>query len=143
MNQPSKAQREFAGSLLARERLGESVEERAAAAVRVYERLTLCLSPLVGATGVRALFARSIVLTTAEFPFFAGTNFERPEAALSSLHASLRGQQPDAVLHGAAALFGALLALLETYVGERLTAQVLRSAWPDLDDETPPKEAKR
>ena len=141
MNQSSKTRREFAGGLLAREQLGESVEERAAAAVRVYERLMLCLSPLVGASGVRALFARSVVLTTAEYPFFAGANFERPEAAVTTLQASLRGQHPEAVLHGAAALFGALITLLETYVGERVTAQVLRSAWPDLA-EMPPKEAK-
>jgi hypothetical protein len=139
MNPPSAAKRELASRLLARERHGENSEERAAAAGRVYEKLFLCLAPLVGGTGVRALFVRSIKLATAEFPFLGGVAVEPREAAVSTLVASLQGQQPDAVMHGAAALFGAFLTLLMTYVGERLTAQVLRSAWPDID-ETPSKE---
>ena len=58
---------------------------------------------------------------------------ERPEAAADTLHAALlQGQRPDAILQGAAALFAAFLTLLANYVGERLTSQVLRSAWPHL-----------
>lgn len=141
MNQASRAQRELASRLLARERLGESSEERAAAAASVYEKLYLCLAPLVGGTGVRALFARSVTLTTAEFPFLGGVTVEQPEAAATTLRASMQGQRPDAVIESAAALFGAFLALLTTYVGERLTAQVLRGAWPEIG-ETLSKETK-
>ena len=123
--------------MLAHEQPGESPEARAAAAARVYEKLTVCLSPLVGATGVRALFARSIALTSAGFPFLAAVSVEPPEAGVNTLRASLQGQTADAVLAGAAALFGAFLSLLATYVGERLTAQVLRTAWPELAETFP------
>ena len=132
INLQNKAQRDFASRLLTAERPGESAEERAAAAGRVYEKIFLCLTPLVGATGVRALFVRSLVLTIPEFPFLGGVLVEQPEAGVKTLRASLQGQKPDAVLHGAAALFGAFLALLATYVGQRLTAQILRTAWPEL-----------
>lgn len=44
----------------------------------------------------------------------------------------MKVSKPDAVLQGAAALFGALLALLATYLGQRLTAQILRTEWPEL-----------
>ena len=132
MNQPSSPQREFASRLLERERPGESAEERAAAAGRVYEKLSLCLAPLVGSTGVRALLARSLILMSGEFPFLSGASFEHPEGAADRLRTSLQGQRPDDALRAAAALFGSFLTLLATYVGERLTAQILRTAWPDL-----------
>lgn len=132
MSPPSAAHRELATGLLARERHGETSEERAAAVGRVYDKLYLCLSPLVGASGVRALFARSLHLTTPQFLYLAGVTVEQPESAANALRASLQGQRPDAILEGAAALFGAFLSLLATHIGERLTAQLLRGAWPDL-----------
>ena len=132
MDQQNKAQRAFASRLLAAERPGASAGDHAAAAARVYEKISLCLAPLVGATGVRALFVRSLVLTIPEYPFLGGVLVEQPEAGVNTLRASLQGQKPDAVLQSAAALFGTFLTLLSTYVGDRLTAQVLRTAWPDL-----------
>ena len=139
MSQRSGAQRDLARRLLLREQRGDGPDEPAAAAGRVHTKLQLCLAPLVGAAGVRALFARSLAQTTPEFPFLAAVALEPPEAALESLTAALQGTHPAAVLNGAAALFGAFLTLLATFVGERLTAQVLSVAWPD-DGETFAKE---
>ena len=106
----------------------------AAAAIRVYEKLYLSLAPLVGATGFRALFARSIKLTTPEFPFLGDFHGGQPEATANGLRLCLQGQAPEAIRHGAAALFGAFLVLLATHIGGRLAAQVLRSIWPDTGE---------
>ena len=140
MNPARKARRAFASRLIESYCDGEEPSERAAAAACVYERLSLCLTPLVGARGVRALFTRSVALTTGEFPFLAGVDAEQ-SVAVDTLRAALQGQEAEAILHGATALFGAFLWLLATYVGEQLTAQVLRSAWPEIG-EMPPKETK-
>ena len=42
----------------------------------------------------------------------------------------------------AAALFGTFLELMTTFIGERLTVLVLRSAWPTIED-TAPTETKK
>jgi hypothetical protein len=34
----------------------------------------------------------------------------------------------------AAALFGTFFTLMTTFIGERLTTQVLRSAWPTIEE---------
>ena len=125
---------DLADRLLARERTGEGAEEGAAAAIRVYEKLYLSLAPLVGATGFRALFARSVKLTTPEFPFLGGFHAGQPEATANGLRLSLQGQAPEAIRDGAVALFGAFFALLATHIGGRLTAQVIMSVWPDTGE---------
>lgn len=128
------AQRELATQLLAQEQQGDSAQERAAAAARVYEKLQLHLAPLVGGTGFRALFARSITLTAPRFPFLAGLTEVKPDDAAGALRACLQAETPEVVTEVAVSVFGAFLSLLATYVGERLTAQLLRAAWPSLGE---------
>ena len=108
-----------------------SAAERADAASRVYEKLLAQLSPLLGVNGVRALLGRSARLRKAEFAFLADpTVVESAER----LHAALRELAPDAASAAAEGLFGTFCALITTFIGERLTAEVLRTAWPPLDE---------
>jgi hypothetical protein len=116
-----------------------SAEEWATAAGRVYEKLHLELAPLVGSVGVQALFARSATLTLADFPGIGG------RAALESstkLREALRTLPPSVTEATAAALFAAFLALITTFIGERLTTEVLRRAWPKIEERAT-KEMKR
>src|SRR5207253_1438813 len=99
-----------------------------AGAGRVYDRLHEHLAHLVGEAGVDALFARSASLVQGEFAGLARSSiFERAAALRSLVHSEALAPEP------AIALFATFLSLLTTFIGERLTIQVLRSAWPTLE----------
>jgi len=104
---------------------------RADAAARVYEKLMAQLSPLLGIVGVQALLGRSARLRMADFAFLGDAavveSADRLRQALVSL-------EPDAISAAAEALFGTFCALITTFIGERLTTQVLRSAWPMVEE---------
>jgi hypothetical protein len=140
MGRPSATQVERAKRLLAHEGdVGRSSEECAAAAWRVYEKLNARLTPLLGSAGVQALFIRSAKLGQAEFGSLAEA--AGPEG-MKKLGASLQALAPTEATAVAAALFGIFLELTTTFIGERLTLLILRSAWPTIED-TAPRETKK
>lgn len=123
--------------MLAHEGAADSADEWATAAARVYDKLHAHLDPLLGVAGVQALLVRSAKLAHGEF---ACLEF----AALASstkLRESLQAQDVAVASGSAVALFDNFFALITAFIGERLTSQVLRSAWP-THDETEPGETK-
>ena len=94
------------------------------------------MGPLLGAAGVQALLVRSVKLTHAEFPFLEVDVLE----GSTKLRRSLQAQDPAVVTDAAAALFGTFFALISTFIGERLTTQVLRVAWPTIMNDMELKE---
>ncbi len=132
MNGPS-AHLETAKRLLAYEGAASSADECASAAGRVYDKLQDHLAPLLSSAGVEALFVRSVKLTHREFPFL--------EVALregsTKLRERLRAQDAAVAAESAEALFGTFFALVTTFIGERLTTQALRSAWPTIEEMAP------
>ena len=140
MSRPNARQRERANRLLASEGAPwSSSEECAAAAWRVYEKINARLAPLLGLAGVQALFARSARLTQAEVPSLA--EVATPEG-LTRLGPCLQALAPAVAADAAATLFGTFLELMTTFIGERLTVLVLRSAWPEIE-EMPTRETKK
>jgi hypothetical protein len=140
MSRPSRAQAERAKRLLANEGdSGRSSDECAAAAWLVYQKLNARLAPLLGSAGVQALFVRSAKLVRAEFPAFA--EIATPEG-LTNLGSCLQPLDPTVATEAAATLLGTFLELMTTFIGERLTVLVLRSAWPTID-ETVPMETRK
>jgi hypothetical protein len=121
---------ERARRLLAHQGGGGGAEDCAAAAGRVYDKLHAHLAPLVGASGVEALIARSMKLTHSEFPFLEVPIREGSTKLRECLHA----QEPALAAESAAALFGTFFALIARFIGERLTTQALRSAWPTIEE---------
>ena len=117
---------------------GPGVSERAAAALRVYERLFERLSPLIGVAGMRAILARSARLTRAEYPCFEAASVAS-EVVAERLHACLAELDEAEIADAAAALYGTLLGLLNSFIGKRLVWQVLRSAFPGVDESEPEK----
>lgn len=115
--------------------------ESATAAGRVYDKLLARLSPLVGDAGVQLLFMRSAKLMQGEFASLSDVSvFERSTKLRERLHAD----DPSIGTEAAAVFFGTFLALITTFIGERLTTQVLRSAWPTFTEaeETPSTDEK-
>ena len=135
-NRPSLAHMEWARRLLAHEGAAASVgaEKCAAAADSVYDKLYTHLTPLVGMAGVQALFVRSAKLAQGEFACLAEASFHENSAKLREC---LQAQDPAVATESAAALFGTFFALLTTFIGERLTTQALRSAWPTIEAMAP------
>jgi hypothetical protein len=111
---------------------GGSSEACAAAAGRVYEKLDAQFATLLGRAGVRALFARSAKLAQTELPSLADAldDSAKLSAHLQSLDAAVAGET-------AAVLFATFLDLIISLIGDRLTVQVLRSAWPAIDEMSP------
>jgi hypothetical protein len=134
MNRPRAAQIERAKRLLAAEGdSGASAAACAAAAGRVYDKLAAQLAPLLGLAGVEALFVRSAKLARADLvPAIEGATQRAAglRAFLGQLEASAAGE-------AAAALFATFLDLVITFIGDRLTVQVLRGAWPVIDTTAP------
>ena len=147
MKKPSPAELENATRLLAHEGAASGADGAvAAAAARVYDKLHAHLAPLVGTTGVQSLFVRSAKLTPDEFAGLADVSILEGSTKLRE-HWQAQGSTVDA--KAAAALFGNFLSLLTTFIGERLVTQVLRSAWPAIEEapeetpeEMPPREKK-
>jgi hypothetical protein len=129
---PSPAQLERARRLLAHEGGTGSAKQSTAAPGRVFDKLHAQLAPLVGVAGVHMLLVRSAKLAggelaqVAELPIVEGAR---------KLRERLQGD--PAVAAEAAALFGTFLTLLTTFIGERLTTQVLLNAWPSIEDTAP------
>ena len=119
--------------MLAHEGAAGDVDEAATAAGRVYDKLDAHLAPLLGAAGVQALLARSAKLTQGEFSFLTVAG---PDGS-KKLRECLRAQDPAVATESAAALFGAFFTLLTTFIGERLTVQALRRAWPQIEEMSP------
>jgi hypothetical protein len=141
MKRPSPADEDTARRLLACEGgNGGTAEERIAAVGRVYEKLDLQFAPLVGSAGFQALLARSAKLLQGEFP---GLGKSAAVESSTSLRECLRAQDPETIAATAAGLFGAFLGLLKTFIGERLTTEVLRRAWPAIGNSAFKEEAKK
>jgi hypothetical protein len=123
---------------------GASAEESVAAAGRVYEKLAARLAPLLGAAGVQALFVRSAKLARDERAFLGGLApaIEGATGGPAGLGAYLRTLEPPAAAEAAALLFGTFLDLIITFIGDRLTVQVLQGAWPAIDDTAPRENPK-
>jgi hypothetical protein len=139
MSRPSATQVENVRRLLASEGAPwSSSEECAAAAWRVYEKLNARLAPLLGAAGVQELFVRSAKLAQADFASLAEV---ATAEGLTRLGSCLQGLDLAIAAEAAAALFGTFLELISSFIGERLTILVLRSAWPAIE-ETAPRETR-
>jgi hypothetical protein len=104
----------------------------AAATRRAYDDLVRVSTPLIGQVGVDALTGRALHLAQREYPWLAGPR-EPDEAAdpFTQVIALLKRQDPAVATAAAGAVFGTLTGLLVTFIGEPLTAGLLRKAWPE------------
>lgn len=113
---------------------GKDAPAIAAATARLWNELHLQLAPLVGIGGVRAIYARTLHLARAEFPWLADAReFDQRDLSFGGLKACLEKREAEE----AAAASGALLRhfgdLLSTLIGELLAESLLRAAWKGED----------
>jgi hypothetical protein len=107
-------------------------EALAAAARRAYDDLARVSAPLIGQVVVEALTGRALHLAQREYPWLAQTREpEQAERPFTEVIACLERQDPAVAIEAAGAVFATLTGLLVTFIGEPLTARLLRQAWPD------------
>ena len=103
----------------------------AAAARRAYDDLARASAPLIGQVGVDALTGRALHLAQREYPWLVHTR--EPEQAggpFAQVVFNLERQDPAVATEAAGAVFTTFTGLLVTFIGEPLTAGLLRQAWP-------------
>ena len=141
MTRTTAAHLDAATRLLTQEGAGAgSAQDRAIAAGRVYEKLFARLSPLIGDAGARALFARSVKLARADFPSLDeisagpfGRDLPAPEQDVVRCLGRLA---PEAASDAAIRVYATLIALMTTFIGERLVLRIIESAFPRTDERT-------
>ena len=103
----------------------------AAGAARACEQLCAHLARIVGETGIRALFDRSLIASRCEFPWLPSVERGAFEGRWSQLAAALAGHPPAAALEAAESVVATLVELLGRLVGDELTLRLLQELLPD------------
>jgi hypothetical protein len=98
-------------------------------AVRVCEKLRVCLIRFAGADGFTALLRRALALARAEVPALHGIT-EQADGSMEGLE-ELAADAPDAGIDAAVAITAHLLGLLVILIGEPLTVRLVGEAWPN------------
>jgi hypothetical protein len=113
----------------------------AAATQRLYDDLARVAVPLIGQVGVDALTGRALYLAQQQFAWLAQTREPiQWTGALGQIVFGLERQEPAVAREAGAAMFAILTELLVTFVGEPLTAGLLRTAWPEAFTDAPTEE---
>ena len=118
-------------------------EALAAAARRAYDDLARVSAPLIGQVGVDALTGRALHLVQREYPWLVRTREpEQGEGPFAQVIFCLERQDPGVATEAAGAVFATLTGLLVTFIGEPLTAGLLRKAWPEAVSDASAKETE-
>jgi hypothetical protein len=140
MARPTKSQAEAARRLLdlAGLRAGEP-DPQATAAAGIYDTLEQALGPVIGQASVRALFLRSVRLNSAEFPSFTEISSaisvsDGGESVAHRVSGSLRKLDPTEATRAATSLYTTMYALISNLIGEELVWQIIKGAFPALDE---------
>ena len=107
-------------------------EALAAAARRAYDDLARVSAPLIGQVGVDALTGRALHLAQREYPWLVhDARAGASGGPFAQVIVCLERQDPAVAIEAAGAVFATFTGLLVTFIGEPLTARLLRQAWPD------------
>ena len=99
----------------------------AAGAVRDWESIVTRLTPIIGESGFRVLFARSLHRARAEHAWLAREPASG-DAPFAMLRASLESQPPERATQGSRALMGHFQELLIALIGKDLVSRLLDPA---------------
>jgi hypothetical protein len=126
------AQRDLARWLLDEEMGdGRGSEALLEAADRVCRKLSGRLARLVTVVGYRALLGRAVHLSGSEFPFLRGVRARDTEdGCFDGLREKAEGVEPAMLRAALRTVFGSVIELLTTFIGEDLTTRLVRDVWP-------------
>jgi hypothetical protein len=111
-------------------------EALVAAVRRAYDDLARVSAPLIGQVGVDALTGRALHLAQRAHPWLVHTREpEQWKGPFDQMVFCLERQDPAIATEAAGAVFGTLMGLLVSWIGEPLAVGLLRQAWPNAFDE--------
>ncbi len=107
---------------------GDALEANEPVVLQVSEKLRRRLSMFAGAQGLRSLLSRALVLAKAEVPAVNGVRV-KPDGSLDGFRQIKDLVQAEAF---GIEILAQLLGLLSTFIGQRLTLNLLVHEWPDF-----------
>jgi hypothetical protein len=103
----------------------------AVAARLAYDDLARVSAPLIGKLGVDALTSRTLHLAQRDYPWLAQPHESKPaDGPFAQVIFGLERQDPAVATEAAGSVFAIFAGLLVNFIGEPLTASLLRKAWP-------------
>ncbi len=118
---------------------GDDTEALAEASMNMWREIAFQLGPIIGEGGVGSLYARSLHLTSARFPWLAAVQTglkgraQQTDWPFMDLRASLESHTPAEIGAASSAHLVAFIELLASLIGDSLTARLLRSLWADAN----------
>jgi hypothetical protein len=113
----------------------------ASAAERSYDDLVRVVAPLIGHVGTDSLTGRAMHLAAREHPCLVSTReLEQGARPFAHVVACVTQQDPAVAIAAVAAVLTTFTELLGTFIGEPLTARLLRKAWPGAFSNAAPEE---
>ena len=123
--------------------MAQHPEKVADAAINLWEQLAAQIIPIVGKGGFNSLYARSVFLTQSTFPWLAARSLSpQTDYRFAELKMSFEGQTPAQASEANSLLLITFTGILASLIGERLTTNILRSAWGDDASDWAGKEFK-
>ena len=111
------------------------------AGVDLWRQMAAQLILIIGSGGFDSLYARSLYLGRATYPWLgAGSAPSETDHAFSDLQTSLQMQSPTLARDANCLLLITFTDILASMIGERLTTRILDSAWATGAQDTPNKE---
>ena len=108
----------------------QHTEKVADTAITLWELMATQIISIVGKGGFNSLYARSVFLTQATFPWLGANSLPSPAGhPLAELKMSFEGQAPAQVREANSLLMITFTDILASLIGEQLTTGILSSAW--------------
>jgi hypothetical protein len=127
MTLATPALRALAKLLIAEER----EEDAILASFQACDRLGRTLTKVVGPAGFRSLLSRAVVLAKTEVPALISVSV-LPNGTLGGHMVGNDRSEKEQLTSGASILLAQLLGLLNAFIGESLTMQLVKEAWPQV-----------
>ncbi len=105
-------------------------------AARVCAKLGAVLSKLAGPAGSHSLLSRALALARTEAPGLAAV-MVMPDGKLQGFEEMNSEKEQEELKIGGVILVVQLLGLLQTFIGQRLTLQLVDEAWPIVPSNRP------
>jgi len=117
--------------LAAETEAGPAIKKRNPPVFSAVEKLRTPLTMLMGKRGYRALLGRALALASREVSWLAGV-WVKADGSLEIVADSKARRDLEQIAKGRVALLSQLMALLVTFIGERLTLRLLHEVWPRI-----------
>lgn len=106
--------------------------EVAAGAERACAKLHRHLARVIGEAGMRALFSRSLALSTGAYPWLPAPDGVAVDLPWRQLCTQLEAQAPEVGRDASVHVIATLVRLVARFIGDGLTLRLLGEVWPAI-----------